>query len=340
MNTEIPPSTAPYAAVPDPENEPDTPLFEVKELPGKGKGLVARVDISQGTRILCEKPLLTVQSAPPRELEPVLATKLKAMSKTEQRQFFSLHNNFPGKHVLSGVLKTNALPCGPGSTEGGIYPTICLINHSCLPNSHNNWNDQAEHETIHAIQPIRAGEEITIPYDHGGPSAARQAFLKQAFGFNCQCTTCVLPPAQLRDSDARRLLIRHLDEAIGDPMRMMTTPAESLRDCRTLLQTLNEEFNGHTGAHSCRLYYDAFQICISHGDQARAGVFAEKAYEARVCVEGEDSPETKRVKSLSMKPADHQSYGMCSTKWKTKRSMVPKGLAKAEFEAWLFRDQR
>jgi hypothetical protein len=284
---------------------------------------------------------------PPKELEPVVAAKLKAMTKTEQRQFFSLHNNFPGNHVLSGIVRTNALPCGPGSTEGGpgsteggIYPNICFINHSCLPNSHNNWNDQAQHETIHAIRPIKAGEEITIPYNHGGPSATRQAFLKQAFGFDCHCTTCTLPPAQLQDSDTRRLLIQQLDKAIGDPMRMITKPAESLRDCHTLLQTLNKEFTGHPGAHSCRLYYDAFQICVSHGDQARAGVFAAKTYDARVGIEGGDSPATQRMKSLTMKPADHQSYSVCSMKWNSKKSRVPKGLDESQFEAWLFRDQR
>lgn len=311
----------------------------MKELPGKGKGLVVCADIPEGTRILCEKPLLTIQSMSPEALELGLATKLKAMTKTEQRQFFSLHNNFPGKYVLSGILKTNGLPCGPGSPVGAIYPTICFINHSCLPNSHNNWNSQAEHETIHAVRPIKAGEEITISYDHGGPYAARQAFLEQAFGFDCQCTTCMLPAAKLRDSDARRLVIQHLDEAVGDGMRMVTKPADSLRDCHTLLQALNEEFTGHPGAHSCRLYYDAFQICISHGDQARAGVFAGKAYDARVCAEGEDSPETQRMKSLSMKPADHQSYGLYSMRWKKKRSMVPKNLDESQFEAWLFRDQ-
>lgn len=323
----------------DPKTEVENPLLEIKDLPGKGKGLVARVDIPEGSRILCEKPLVTARSMSPEALEPVLATKLKAMTKAEQRQFFSLHNNFPGKHVLVAILKTNALPCGPGSTVGGVYPTICLINHSCLPNSHNNWNSQAEHETIHAIRPIKAGEEITIPYDHGGPSAARQPFLKQTFGFDCQCTICTLPPAKLRDSDARRLLIQKLDEAIGDPMRMKTKPVECLQDCQILLRTLKEEFTGHPGAHTSRLYYDAFQICISHGDQARAGVFAERAYKSRVCIEGEDSPETQRAKSLSTKPSSHRSYGACSMKWKTKRSMVPKGLDEAQLEAWLFRNQ-
>ncbi|ROW01302.1 hypothetical protein VMCG_05980 [Cytospora schulzeri] len=307
----------------DPCRELGIPLFEVKDIPGKGRGLFARVNISKGTQILCEKPLLTAGPVPPNKLEPMLAAKLKAMPKTSQRQFLSLHNNFPGKYAFSGIVKTNALPCGPGSPVGGVYTTICLINHSCLPNCHNNWDSNREHETIYAIRPIKAGEEITIPYDHGGPATTRRAFLKSAFGFDCECSICTLPPAELQASDVRRLLIQRLDDAIGDPFRMETSPRESLKDCHSLLQALEEEFEGHTGAHSARLYYDAFQVCIAHGDQARASVFAEKAYKARVVCEGEESPETKRVKSLSLKPADHGSFGLCSTKWKTTRNMSP-----------------
>jgi hypothetical protein len=48
-------------------------------------------------------------------IESDIAAKLKALSKTKQRHFLSLHNNFPSKHPFSGIVKTNALPCGPDS---------------------------------------------------------------------------------------------------------------------------------------------------------------------------------------------------------------------------------
>lgn len=184
---------------------------------------------------------------PREDLEPILAAKLKAMTKTEQRQFFSLHNNFPGRYILNGVVRTNALPCGPSSSGvgvGGVYATICLINHSCLPN------------------------------------------------------------------------------------------------CHSLLQVLEKEFDGHNGAHAGRLYNDAFEICVSHGDQARASTFAEKCYKARVSCEGEDSPRAQRMKSLSLAPTDHMSYGSYSVEWELDRNMVPKGVDEAQFEAWLFKEQR
>ena len=135
------------------------PLFSIQPVLGKGKGLVARFNVEKGKRILSEKPLfITSNWSSMSQMESNLAAKLKALSKTEQRQFLSLHNNFPGKHPFSGIVRTNALPCGPDSEIGGVYPTICLINHSCLPNAHNSWNIDTECETIHAIRFIKEGK--------------------------------------------------------------------------------------------------------------------------------------------------------------------------------------
>ncbi|KAF2415441.1 SET domain-containing protein [Tothia fuscella] len=318
---ETPTSIAQLLTGTDPIKELGITPFEIKDIPGKGKGLVACFNISSGTRILCEKPLLIVRGARSREeLETFLVAKLKAMSKSSQRQFLSLHTNSPGKYPFSGIFKTNALPCGAGSPIGAVYPTACFINHSCIPNAHNSWNSNEEHETIDAIRPIKSGEEITIPYDHGG------------FG-------CTLPPSLLQASDNRRTQIQTLDEAIGDPSRIMSSPYKSLRDCYTLLEVLEQEFDGYAGALIARLYYDAFQISIAHGDQARASMFAERARKARVICEGEDSPETLRVKSLALKPAGHRSFEAYSRKWRTTRDSVPEGLDTVQFNSWLFRQE-
>ncbi|CAG8953446.1 hypothetical protein HYFRA_00010195 [Hymenoscyphus fraxineus] len=321
----------------DPIQEMGTALFELKHIPGNGRGLVARVDIPKGTRIIYEKPLFTAGPMPASELEGFLATKLKGLSKESQRQFLSLHNNFPGKNPFSGIFKTNALHCGFGSLISGIYPTICLINHSCMPNAHKSWNSVEGHETIHAVRSIKSGVEITISYFRGGTSSERQAELKEKFGFSCTCSGCTLSPYSLQASDNRRTRIRNLDKAVGDGVRMMNNPRESLKDCYSLIQLLEEEFDGCAQALTARTYYDAFQICIVHGDQARASVFAERAYKARVICEGEDSPNTQRAKSLVLKPELHNNFEAYSVIWKTTRIMLPQGLDTTEFEKWLFK---
>ncbi|KAI0134061.1 hypothetical protein BJ170DRAFT_591053 [Xylariales sp. AK1849] len=318
-------------------SDTDTGLYSVVEIAGRGKGLVAKVNISKGTRILCEKPLFTVARMSPRLLHEAVAEKLKSLSKNEQRQFLSLHNNFPGQYAFSGIVLTNALPCGSGSTVGGIYLKTCLINHNCIPNAHNNWNEEARHETIHAAKNILVGEEIMISYDANLPSIARWAKLKSSFGFQCRCELCTLPANELIISDRRRLQIEDLDSMIGDPRLMLSNPLKSLTACRDLLQILEKEYGDAATALLARLYYDAFQISAAHGDQARASVFAERAYTARVECEGEDSPLTRKVKGFMQDPTKHATFGACSKKWRSTKTAKPKKLDAAGFEKWLWR---
>ncbi|SPJ88719.1 uncharacterized protein FTOL_12613 [Fusarium torulosum] len=312
-------------------------LCVVQSLPGKGKGLIALKKITTGVRVLIEKPILTTRNAPPAILDPIIARDLKSLSKEKQRQFFSLHNNFPGKHPFSGIVKTNALPCGSGATVGAVYPTICFINHSCRANAHNSWNETLGSETIHAIQDIEPGQEITISYDHGGPSTSRKPWLKEKFGFDCDCSVCLLPHEELEKSDKRRERIQQLDEAIGNPGRMMSRPSVSLLNCRSLLQVLKEEFQEGTNILIARANYDAFQIAIAHGDLARGAVFAQQAYQIRLLCEGGDSPDTKRMQQLEEDPTIHPSFGAYSMRWKTKKGQVPRELSGDEFENWLWR---
>jgi hypothetical protein len=276
------------------------------------------VDIPRGTRLLCVKPLLIAESKTLADLERHLATQLKSLPKAALRTFLTLHNNYPGQgYPFNYTFKTNALPYGPDSPIGAVYPTTCLINHSCIPNAHNNWDDQANHETIYAIHPISAGEEISIAYDAGGPSPTRLA-------------------SSLLASDTRRQCIQSLDAAIGNSSRMLSKPQDALRDCQTLLRVLEDEYNGYAGVLGSRVYYDAFQISIAHGDQARANIFAERSMQYRVVCEGEDSPEAKRMKGFVARPASHGSFWVGSRKWKTVKGLVSKGLDEAELEEWLW----
>ncbi|KAF9770788.1 hypothetical protein IL306_011605, partial [Fusarium sp. DS 682] len=131
--------------------------------------------------------------------------------------------------------------------------------------------------------------------------------------------------------------IEKLDVSIGNPVTMMSKPEKSLADCYSLLQVAQEEYAEYAVSLKARLYYDAFQISIAHGDISRARVFAERAYDARVICEGEDSPATMRMKSFVVDPRKHTTFGAYSMKWKTKKEGGVTGSNEAEFEKWLFR---
>lgn len=57
--------------------------------------------------------------------------------------------------------------------------------------------------------------------------------------------------------------------------------------------------------------------------------------------EGEDSPETRKVKGLMEEPAGHRNFG-AGGRWRSgKGEGMPKGVAEGEeFERWLWRGRR
>ncbi|KAH7127399.1 hypothetical protein EDB81DRAFT_907673 [Dactylonectria macrodidyma] len=318
---------------------PEDALFEVLEIPGRGRGLVARRDIARGTRILLETPILTGYAMKPEDMDTVVAATLKQLPKSEQQEFLLLHNKFPGKLPFYGIMRTNSLCCGPGSDIGAVYATISLINHSCLPNSHGSWNRQQGHETVHAIRDIVCGEEITLAYTAEDlPSRPRQAVLKESFGFDCYCVVCSLPHLQLQASDARRSRMHQLELLIDDRLTVHNSPGSSLANCRAFLRDLDDEYCGSAAGLTARVYDTAVRISAAHGDLARAVVFARRAYHARVVCEGEDSPETRRAKSLMENPISHEDYGCCSMRWRSKKRKVPNKLDAVEFEKWLWKE--
>ncbi|KAG5988489.1 hypothetical protein E4U52_006538 [Claviceps spartinae] len=319
----------------------DAPLYEIKELSGKGRGLMARVCIPKGTRILVEKPLVIAASqiSSVTAMEKDIGNQLRQLSEKKAGQFFCLHNSFRGVlPPFTGTVQTNALACGEGSSTGAVYPTLCLINNACRPNCQQTWNQEEKHETIHAIRDIAAGEEITIAYIPSGSSAQRRHYLKEKFGFDCACEMCVLPTADIQASNGRRAEMENHNRAIANPLQMMAQPEKSLAHCRSMLKLLDEEYPACTTSLHTRAYYDAFQICVAHGDQARASIFAEKSYEMSVVCQGEDSPETKNMKPFVLHPSKHASFELCSRRWKTSKKKVNRKLKPEEFEKWLWRE--
>lgn len=84
-------------------------------------------------------------------------------------------------------------------TGFGIYPTFSLINHSCNPNAHQVFCNDAL--LLVTKKKLRANEKITISY---GPTVRsnefneRQHFLT-GYNFECRCDAC---RAELKKSKA------------------------------------------------------------------------------------------------------------------------------------------
>lgn len=310
--------------------------YTLKDIPGKGKGLVANNLLSPGTLIIDEAALFTTESLEnPATIEKDLGAIVKSLPKKDQISFLSLHNNYPGKNPFSNIIRSNGYPLGPSSDIGGIFLETARINHSCQPNAQHAWNDKLKRMLVHAVRDIQEGEELTLSYIAGGPSDARKQHIKTYFGFDCRCEACSLPNHEQEISDERLRRASRLDEAIGDPKRVRHLPEKALNDCHALQKIYQEEqiFD----LRLPRLYYDAFQICAMHSDKSRASTFARRARECRIICEGRDSVEAAELERLATNPEKFENFGV-TTKWKSNFDARPQDLDSDAFEKWLWKE--
>ncbi len=316
-------------------------LYLLREVRDKGLGVIAATKIAKGTRILSEAALFRVPRSTnsKKQLGEALAKKISALNDNQRQAFLSLHNAFEDEATPGlGIVRTNALPLGSDASTGGIFLDASRINHACIQNAQNSWNEDLQRLTIHAIRDIDEGEEITIMYipDRANRSA-RQLVLHRDFRFTCSCPLCALTGPQLGLSNERLDEILRLDRVIGDPNRIVNSPLQALHDVRKLLRLCEEE--GINDATIPRAYYDAFQIAIMNGDLARATVFVERAATTRAVLEGHDSPTVRRHRKLAKTPFQHASHG-CASQWKTSINDVPSGASAEAFSAWLWKEEK
>ena len=325
-----------------PTNPPEQPtatpttLYKLQAIPGKGKALVATQLITPGTQIISEPPLITTAVIKSSDtIEKDLASHLRTLPKDSQRAFLSLHNNYPGKNPLQNIIRSNGYPMGPSSDVGGVFENISRINHSCMPNAVQAWNKQRAEETVYAVREISEGTEITLSYHAGGPSKDRKALLKDNFGFDCACELCALPPDELKESDERLVKAQKLDAEIGNSSTVKTAPTKVLRSCKALKEIFDQE--GIKDDRVARLWYDCFQVCNFHSDEARASVFLQRYCDAKALSSGADGSEVLEMKDFVKDPKKHDTYGLKRT-WKSTVSSVPKDLSQDQFEKWVWHE--
>ncbi|KAF2825542.1 SET domain-containing protein [Ophiobolus disseminans] len=320
-------------------------VYTLEDVPGKGKGLIAASDIPMGTRIISEKPFVTVPTQV-RTMEQQwirVYQQVLALSVHQKREFLAMDNVYPYTNPTEeyhGIFRTNALPIGSDLGGGGVFLHACRINHACDPNATNFWNENLDKLTIHAIRDIQKGEEITISYlEATRNKKARAKDLKQLFKFVCLCQLCSLPRQQSKESDKRLDRVHQLDNLIEEAgLEGLVWSAQRLLGyVDEQVQLWNEETSKLIGL--TRAYPDAVQIAIANGDLARGLVFAERALALYRGALGDDSPDVAEYKKLVRDPATHEYYGM-SMQWKTAPEEIPMLLEvteAAKFEDWLWR---
>lgn len=320
-------------------------MYAVRDVPGKGKGLVAIERISKGTRILSEEPIITVPHDRPgsKPLQTIVFQQVKALSESQRHTFLSMRNIHAYRNTAEqylGIVRTNALPIGTNGIDGGIFLEACRINHACDNNAQKNWNENIERHTVHALRDIEQGEEITICYLAILKNRkARQEAFQAKFGCACSCRLCSLPPEQSQETDKRLDEIHRLENLIGGGgiFGILSTPLRILRYVDQQVQLYNEQGPGDAGLP--RAFFDAAQIAIANGDLARGRIFIEKAVLGWRTALGGDSIEVAKYGALAKDPSKHDLYGS-SIAWRTALNEVPCGLEPGAFEDWLWKREK
>ncbi|KAF2475065.1 SET domain-containing protein [Lindgomyces ingoldianus] len=217
----------------------------VRDSPGRGRGLFASRDIPAEGIIMCEKAFcvvwgheseaLTAMTYDLRDdrirVSPVglsKSTVQKLLSNSSQiERVMDLYGDYQGdgKNVswtedgpvvdtfrVHDIISRNTF--GPGSQYGeegatnastGLWIWSAYINHSCIANAKKECIGDLM--VLRAIRPIAAGEEIFHSYDESSDYDARQTALMNTWGFQCNCTRC---DAEKADDPAVRKKRREL----------------------------------------------------------------------------------------------------------------------------------
>ena len=279
--------------------------WTIKNIVGKGIGIVATDDIPAGTELLAERPLFTLPpSAGQRESE----TAINGLSGDSKQKFSSLCNSFP-ELGLYGIVKTNAFSLGTDDQprHSGVFDILSRLNHSCIPNCERWWNEEKGMETLYTIKSIETGEELTIQYHGELRRIQRRNYILQVWRFDCNCECCRLIGEEQKLSDLHRTLIEHIVESIGS----INTKADLRRAVLQVKRAVDyTKAEGIRGSLLARVCYDGYQISLLASNLGEARRYIDMAYDEYLLGTGPDSLQTKLMKGYLDNPKSHRNWTM------------------------------
>ncbi|KAG6026469.1 hypothetical protein E4U19_002594 [Claviceps sp. Clav32 group G5] len=330
------------------ESKANNFLYSLKDVPGKGKGLVATRKLPKGTRIIAERPLFTMPSEMSEEARRrFILQEVNALSKDQRHAFLSLHNIHrfdDDADQYLGIWSTNALPMteynGIEDVQigEGIFLEASRINHDCESNTFHHWNNNIKRHTVHAIRDIDAGEEITLSYvDYLQNRELRKRTLKDYYDFTCSCRLCSLPDKQSKQHYRKLEQIVRLTLPIlhcGEK-EFRKSPLKVLGYFHSRVRVYTEM--GREDVDLAKVYRQAWWIANLHGDSARARVFSEKAISLWKTLVGADHEYISHFVNDMRDPANDQLCRDLPKKWKTAIGDIPQGFSPDDFENWLWK---
>lgn len=199
------------------------PAYELRDIPGKGKGMIATRDIALGEIVIVERPVTIYETFIDLESLNGFEQYVKMFMNPEIWKAYNNLCNVKGDSIshFRGVCNTNAFEVdidffGKHNSYGAVFLELSRLNHSCGPNLDRLWDSHLFVFTVQAVRPIRAGQELTVGYENiCEPHAFRRSELERKYKFDCACGYCTnTSPAsdQVRFINRGQTLISKLDK--------------------------------------------------------------------------------------------------------------------------------
>lgn len=273
---------------------------QIKDSPGKGRGLYATRDIPAGEIVMCEKAFcvvwgheedtLTAMTYDIRDdrirVAPVgLAKALvqKCLNQPSQtKRLMELFGDYQGdgKDVFENddgaivdayrvhdIMSRNAF--GPGSQFGeesarnastGVWKHAAYINHSCLSNTEKQF--AGDLIIIRATENIKAGDEIFHPYDASLEYETRQGFLERTWGFRCLCKLCEAEKEDGKEVREKRMELLGEADAFLEKTPWAGAKRLALRKAQNLIRGLDATYDEKRWEGLPRRHIDGLKIWL------------------------------------------------------------------------------
>ncbi|KAI1138320.1 SET domain-containing protein [Hypoxylon sp. FL0543] len=193
--------------------------YEVVDIPGKGKGVIATRRISRAEPIMADWAALVVDLNFPTSVKRAQGYRLLHIAVDQlsepDRVLLLARNNVFSADIVEDVLRTNAFSFAlAGETHMALYPKVARVNHACRPNAFIRFTPSSLAVSVVALKDIEPGEEISITYVPMGKTREERRAGLSKWGFNCTCSLCTGSKAEIAASDYRREKIKELRQEV------------------------------------------------------------------------------------------------------------------------------
>ncbi|KAI0269858.1 hypothetical protein BC834DRAFT_1014364 [Gloeopeniophorella convolvens] len=310
-----------------PDSHEINPPFVVRDLPGRGKGMIAVRDIrvsalslspcchQRGELLIRERPLVLVPRQIASSPSQLILDSVRKLSPGEAAAFYNLsYVHIPqglapealAEQLPLAIFQTNAVAAG---SNVGLFPTMARLNHGCSHtfNSVYSWREREGVLVVYAFKAIKKDEELLTAYFKTQQTREeRRRYLEQVYDFTCMCACCTLSEEKSKESDDRL-------SAMGDLQKRFSTWGHGAIDGREAIRIAKRiwslgDAEGYTSERG-RLAADATLVAAAHSDAEAVMAWARLAVRWTSYELGLDSELAEEMRLALSEPRRHPMWG-------------------------------